>query len=144
MLMTKISFAQAWYFEYQSHGTYYPYSTIVSFTPDGKVGYIKTNNHTQKIHEKWEGKIDQEEMDAFVKELMDQCRFFDLPENSDEPIRIKDSSYDYFTLIYREKKHTIGGYAAKHDKVYKPVFETYSKMWGEIKNVKVLIDPKVK
>jgi len=141
MLMTKLSTGQAWYFEYQSDGTYYPFSTVVSFRADGKVSFTKTNNLTQKVHEKWEGIIDKEDMNVFLMELIKQCRFFELPESSGEPIRIKDSSYDYFTLIYREKKHTIGGYGASHDKIYDSVYTAYNSMWGKIKNVKVLIDP---
>ncbi len=144
LLMTKLSIGQAWYFEYQSRGTYYPFSVEVSFQADGKVCYTKTNIHTQKIHEKWKGMIDKEETDVFFKELIKQCLFFELPENSGEPIRIKDSSYDYFTLIYREKKHTIGGYGASHDEVYDTVYKLYNRTCGKIKNVEVLIDYKVK
>jgi len=142
LLMTNISFAQAWYFEYQSQGTYYPYGTVVSFRADGKVDFTKTHLHTQRVYEKWEATIEKEVLDIFLKELMNNCRFFDLPESSGEPIRIKDSSYDYFTLIYRDKKHTIGGYGASHDKVYATVYAAYNSMWGKMKNIKVLTDPK--
>jgi hypothetical protein len=139
MLISKITTGQAWYFEFKSEGTYYPYCILVSFTSEGKVTYIKTNIHTQKVYEKWEGKIEKEDMEAFVKELINQCRFFDLPVSSGEPIRVKDSSYEYFTLIYREKKHTVGGYDASHDNVYDKIYEAYNTLWGKIKNINVKV-----
>ena len=102
----------------------------------------KTELAPVSIAEEWTGTLSDKDYKAFVSEIIETCKFRSLPEKVDEPIRIKDSSFDDISVLFNSKKRSIGGYRASHYEKYKCVYSSYNKMLFLVKNLKYKVKPK--
>lgn len=124
------------FFEFKSQGTMSRQNLQVLVYADGSVHYMRTAISPAKTLEEWTGKLNDTDYKVFVNEIINKCKFMDLPQKPDEEIRIKDGSFDDITVSYNARKYTIGGYGANHYSRYKCVYQSYNKMIGKISNIK--------
>jgi hypothetical protein len=129
------------FFEFKSQGTYPRLVFEVQVFTDKTVHYKKSKISPPSIVEEWTGKLSEADYKAFVSEIVNSCKFMDLPQKPDEKIMIKDGSFDDFTVNYQSRKHTIGGYGANHYSRYSCVYQSYNKMIGKISDIKYIVKP---
>jgi hypothetical protein len=130
------------FFEYKSQGTYSRQMIEVKVYTDRVVHYKRSKFAPLKVVEEWKGTLNDADYQLFVKELVENCKFMELPQKPDEEMRVKDSSDDEITVYYTGKKHQIGGYAAFHYSKYKCVYHSYHKMLFSVKNQRYQVKPK--
>lgn len=130
------------FFEFKSQGTYSRQETLTQVFTDMTVHYKRSKLSSVSVIEEWTGTLIEADYKAFVNEIINNCKFMELPEKPDEEMRIKDGSYDYFTVNHQSRKHQIGGYGVNHYAKYKCVYSTYNKMIFAVKNLKYKVKPK--
>ena len=129
------------FFEFKSQGTMSRQNIHVLVYADGNVHYMRTAISPAKTLEEWTGKLNDTDYKVFVNEIINNCKFMDLPQKPDEEIRIKDGSFDDITVSFNTRKHIIGGYGANHYPKYKCVYQSYNQMTGKISNIKYKVKP---
>lgn len=129
------------FFEYKSQGTYSRQMIEVKVYTDRVVHYKRSKFAPVKVVEEWKGTLSDADYQLFVKEIIENCKFMELPQRPDEEMRVKDSSDDEITVNYNRKKHQIGGYAAFHYSKYKCVYQSYHKMLFSVKNQRYQVKP---
>jgi hypothetical protein len=132
----------ALFFEYKSQGTYSRQMIEVEVYTDGTVHYRRSKFAPVKVVEEWKGTLTESDYQLFVKQVINDCEFMKLPQRPDEEIKIKDGSFDDFTLIHNMRKYTIGGYGANHYGKYKCVYSAYKKMLLSVETIKYKVKPK--
>jgi uncharacterized protein with NRDE domain len=106
---------------------------------DRTVYYKKSRIAPADVLEEWTGVLSETDYRTFESGITEKCRFMSLPENIKEPFPVKDSSTDEISVTFNSKKHTTGGYAARHQEKYRCVYQSYNQMLGSVKNIKYKI-----
>jgi hypothetical protein len=130
------------FFEFKSQGTYSQQEFCTQVFTDRTVHYKRSKLSPVSVIEEWTGTLSEADYKAFVSEIVNSCKFMDLPQKPDEKIMIKDGSFDDFTVIHNSQKHTIGGYGVNHYGKYKCVYQSYNKMLFSVKNQQYKVKPK--
>jgi hypothetical protein len=131
------------FFEYKSQGTYSRLEFHVKVFTDRTIHYAKSGISPAVVLEEWMGSLSEADYKTFVSEITETCKFMELPDRIEEPIRIKDSSIDEISVLLNSKKHSIGGYGASHYEKYTCIYMYYNKMLFSVTNIKYRVKPKL-
>ena len=142
MLLTLNQSPPELFFEYKSQGTYSRQMIVVRVYADRTVYYKRSKFAPLKVVEEWKGTLNNTDYQQFVKELVENCKFMELPQKPNEEMMVKDASDDKISIYYKSQKHQIGGYAAYHYSKYKCVYLSYNKMLFSVKNQQYKVKPK--
>ncbi len=130
-------------FTFTSEGTMYPFRSVTTMHPDGRVVFIRSKPGSGgKIHEKWEGSLRKEDLLAFRQAMIVECGFFSLHGKPEYRISIKDSSWDSFTVTLGNRTHTVSGYALRQSKECQCLYVTYGELMKKIAGKRYIVKPR--